>query len=328
MQCVFNKPSVILVCCAAVFLSACNVAQNEFDTALVDSVSGDVDQLSSGDTEVLAFTESAAKAAEAGLPFPRVSPQANDQPDAFTGGSKAGGENLATLEKLDPATSESVDASPLAAQDEPASVPNADAEARLQAENPRVATLAEKTSDLSNTALADDVQKVLRFKEAPPSSATASLVALASPAPNAVVEKNYPTIDEILAQAKKGYTLQSYNAYIATNDGVDTSCFPEKLRTILSRVHEKFGTKPSVNSGFRTVSYNRHVGGVRGSYHIKCEAADIQVEGVSSWTLAKFLRAMPDVGGVGLYGCKNIVHVDVGPRRDWYYACRRRGRDA
>jgi len=309
-------------------MSACNVAQNEFDTALVDSARVDLSQPSPGDAGVLAFMESAAKAAEAGLPFPRISPQANDQPDALTDGSKAGGENLAALEKLDPVTSESANASPLAAQDEPASAPDADAEARPQAENPRVATLAEKASDPSDAAFADDAQKVLRFKEAPPSSATASLVALASPAPNAVVEKTYPTIDEILAQAKKGYTLQSYNAYIATNDGVDTSCFPEKLRTILSRVHEKFGTKPSVNSGFRTVSYNRHVGGVRGSYHIKCEAADIQVEGVSNWTLAKFLRAMPDVGGVGLYGCKNIVHVDVGPRRDWYYSCRRRGRDA
>ena len=52
------------------------------------------------------------------------------------------------------------------------------------------------------------------------------------------------------------------------------------------------------------------------SYHIKGQAVDIYVPGVS-------LRKLKDVavglgqGGVGYYPKSNFIHVDVGPVRTW-----------
>ena len=121
-------------------------------------------------------------------------------------------------------------------------------------------------------------------------------------------------------------TLASYASYSVANDRVSTKCFPGRLRKILGQVHHRFGKKPEVSSGYRSAAYNRRIGGSRGSYHTKCQAADIKVRGVDKYVLAKYIRSLPDRGGVGVYGCKGVVHVDVGPRRNWYYRCRKRRR--
>ncbi|MEP1442956.1 MAG: D-Ala-D-Ala carboxypeptidase family metallohydrolase [Hyphomicrobiales bacterium] len=119
-------------------------------------------------------------------------------------------------------------------------------------------------------------------------------------------------------------TLASYASYSVANGRVSTKCFPGRLRKILGQVHHRFGKKPEVSSGYRSPAYNRRIGGSRGSYHTKCLAADIKVRGVDKYVLAKYIRSLPDRGGVGVYGCKGVVHVDVGPRRNWYYRCRKR----
>ena len=119
-------------------------------------------------------------------------------------------------------------------------------------------------------------------------------------------------------------TLASYASYSVANDRVSTKCFPGRLRKILGQVHHRFGKKPEVSSGYRSPAYNRRIGGSRGSYHTRCLAADIKVRGVDKYVLAKYIRSLPDRGGVGVYGCKGVVHVDVGPRRNWYYRCRKR----
>ncbi|MEP3628439.1 MAG: D-Ala-D-Ala carboxypeptidase family metallohydrolase [Hyphomicrobiales bacterium] len=121
-------------------------------------------------------------------------------------------------------------------------------------------------------------------------------------------------------------TLTSYASYSLANDRVNTKCFPGRLRKILGQVHNRFGKKPEVSSGYRNAAYNRRIGGSRGSYHTKCQAADIKVRGVDKYVLAKYVRSLPDRGGVGVYGCKGVVHVDVGPRRNWHHPCRKRRR--
>ena len=121
-------------------------------------------------------------------------------------------------------------------------------------------------------------------------------------------------------------TLASYASYSVANDRVSTKCFPGRLRKILGQVHHRFGKKPEVSSGYRSAAYNRRIGGSRGSYHTRCQAADNKVRGVDKYVLAKYIRSLPDRGGVGVYGCKGVVHVDVGPRRNWYHRCRKRRR--
>ncbi len=114
------------------------------------------------------------------------------------------------------------------------------------------------------------------------------------------------------------------NIYQVTHSGVGTSCFPKKLLAILQSVKNKYDTKPIISSGFRSKIYNKRVGGAKHSYHIKCQAADIEIPGVSKYELGKYLKTLPNVGGVGIYECSKPVHVDIGPRRNWHWGCPRR----
>lgn len=105
---------------------------------------------------------------------------------------------------------------------------------------------------------------------------------------------------------------------------VQVACFKPELLRLLKRVQRKFGKAPIVTSGYRSPRRNRRAGGVSRSQHIYCKAADIQVENVSKWTLAKYLRTLPGRGGVGTYCRTKSVHIDVGSKRDWHHPCRRR----
>lgn len=120
-------------------------------------------------------------------------------------------------------------------------------------------------------------------------------------------------------------TLKSYINYQAAHNRVNVSCFPAKLRNVLAKVRARYGTTAIVSSGYRSRNHNRRVGGARRSMHVQCKAADIRVPGVGKYTLARYLKSLSGVGGVGTYGCNKSVHVDVGPKRQWHWRCRRRG---
>ncbi|MDB5550264.1 MAG: hypothetical protein JWL86_248 [Rhizobium sp.] len=100
-----------------------------------------------------------------------------------------------------------------------------------------------------------------------------------------------------------GYALQRVS--------VKAGCFPEQLNMVLAHIARKTGGRPIVTSG------HRH-GGRRGSYHRKCEAADIRVPGVSVSRIIAAAKTAPNIGGIGTY-CNGLVHVDVGPKRRWRY---------
>lgn len=100
-------------------------------------------------------------------------------------------------------------------------------------------------------------------------------------------------------------------AFTPQTEKVDTHCFPRRLQAALADMHRKFGRAPVVTSGFRP-----HSGG---SQHAHCKAADIRIPGVAPSRVAAYARTIPGIGGVGTYRRTGIVHVDVGPRRDWRY---------
>ena len=104
---------------------------------------------------------------------------------------------------------------------------------------------------------------------------------------------------------------------------VKTECFVPALVQTLRQVERHYGKPVTVTSGYRSPKGNRRAGGAKGSKHMSCEAADIQVEGVGKWELAKFLRSMPERGGVGTYCHTQSVHYDVGSERDWNWGCRK-----
>jgi uncharacterized protein YcbK (DUF882 family) len=105
---------------------------------------------------------------------------------------------------------------------------------------------------------------------------------------------------------------------------VETGCFKPDLLQVLKVVETHYGRKIMVTSGLRDVAHNRRAGGRPHSRHTTCEAADIQVPGVSKWDLAEYLRTIPGRGGVGTYCHTESVHIDTGESRDWNWRCRRR----
>ena len=69
-----------------------------------------------------------------------------------------------------------------------------------------------------------------------------------------------------------------------------------------------------INSGYRTSAYNKKVGGVSNSQHVKGTAADIVVKGVDPLTVGQYVEyIMPDHGGIGVY--QTFTHVDVRANR-------------
>ncbi|WP_306118365.1 MULTISPECIES: D-Ala-D-Ala carboxypeptidase family metallohydrolase [unclassified Roseitalea] len=113
------------------------------------------------------------------------------------------------------------------------------------------------------------------------------------------------------------------NGLRTQHDGVDVKCLKPALVDILDQVERHFGEPVVVTSGYRSPGRNRKASGASNSLHIYCAAADIQVEGVSKWDLASYMRDLPGRGGVGTYCHTDSVHIDIGPRRDWNWRCRR-----
>ncbi len=114
------------------------------------------------------------------------------------------------------------------------------------------------------------------------------------------------------------------NGLLTQREGVDVACLKPALVGVLKQVERHYGKRVVVTSGYRSPAYNAKARGARNSLHMYCAAADIQIDGVTKWELAKYLRSMPGRGGVGTYCHTNSVHIDVGPERDWNWRCRRR----
>lgn len=97
--------------------------------------------------------------------------------------------------------------------------------------------------------------------------------------------------------------------YKTQTEAVADDCLPPRLLKILAHIRERTGVRPVLTSGHRSQ-------GRRGSMHRRCLAADIRVPGVKDSAVIAAARSAPGIGGVGRY-CNGIVHVDVGPRREW-----------
>lgn len=88
-----------------------------------------------------------------------------------------------------------------------------------------------------------------------------------------------------------------------------------KLANRLEDVRTLLGNKPiHINSGYRTVSRNRAVGGVSSSQHLFGRAADIVVTGM---TPAQVYKALDKEWDGGLGGYSTFTHLDIWTRRRW-----------
>ena len=85
----------------------------------------------------------------------------------------------------------------------------------------------------------------------------------------------------------------------------------QRLMNKLEEVRTACGNRPiTINSGYRTPSYNKKVDGAPKSQHLYAAAADIRVAGMSAAEVYKICdKIIGDQGGVGKYS--NFTHLDV-----------------
>ena len=105
----------------------------------------------------------------------------------------------------------------------------------------------------------------------------------------------------------------------ACGDGSDAVLVAPRLVMVLETIRTYFGTKVTINSGYRTPEYNAKVNGVAHSQHCYGMAADISVKDQPPAAVAAYARQlMPDWGGVGVYAKKGFTHIDVREKKsDW-----------
>lgn len=164
------------------------------------------------------------------------------------------------------------------------------------------------TGDANDDMEADDVPLILRGK----------LYSSRDLGP----DPNDTATDMVTLASLPSMTRQSLTGLLVQNSGVQTSCFKPQLLAMLHEAEAHFGKRIVVTSGFRDPQHNARVGGAKHSQHLLCDAADIQMVGVSKWDLARYFRSRADIGGVGTYCSTNSIHVDIGRRRDWNWKCR------
>ena len=117
------------------------------------------------------------------------------------------------------------------------------------------------------------------------------------------------------SKAKDGTKKLSTNFKVsefACKDGTDVIFISDGLVQVLQAIRSHFGKAVTINSGYRTVTYNKSkkVGGTAYSQHLYGTAADIVVKGVAPRDVAAYAeKLLPGTGGIGIYD--SFVHVDV-----------------
>lgn len=96
----------------------------------------------------------------------------------------------------------------------------------------------------------------------------------------------------------------------ACKDGSQVVFIDDHLVSILDILRNQVGKPVHINSGYRTPTRNKAVGGAKYSYHMRGMAADIRVNGISAKEIAnKLNKIIPDECGIIVYS--TWVHIDT-----------------
>ena len=87
--------------------------------------------------------------------------------------------------------------------------------------------------------------------------------------------------------------------------------FAASSKNLVERARQIHGT---INSAYRTESYNKKVGGAKSSYHMKGQAFDIVVKSHTPLEVARFAQS---IGITGIIQYNNFVHVDSRQTKYW-----------
>lgn len=91
---------------------------------------------------------------------------------------------------------------------------------------------------------------------------------------------------------------------------IDVNFVKDKLQAI----RDHFNAPVTINSAYRTESYNKKVGGASKSYHKTGQAFDIVVNGYTPLEVAQYAQQL-NISGIIQYN--TFVHVDSRPKKYW-----------
>ena len=120
------------------------------------------------------------------------------------------------------------------------------------------------------------------------------------------------------SKAKDGNTKISENFKVkefACKDGSDKILIDITfVRGYLQDIRSHFGLPVTVNSGYRTDSYNKKVGGAANSYHKKGRAFDISIKGITPLEVARYAGS---IGVPGIIKYNSFTHIDSRDTKYW-----------
>lgn len=127
-----------------------------------------------------------------------------------------------------------------------------------------------------------------------------------------------------MAKLSENFGLHEFLAHDDPNkpDLVAMRYLAQLCEDVLEPLRAHLKSPIIITSGFRSPSHNAKIGGAKNSLHTTGMAADIAVGQLDKQIpVAAFLSKIPEVGGIGLYEAKGIIHVDirphVGPPATW-----------
>ena len=100
-----------------------------------------------------------------------------------------------------------------------------------------------------------------------------------------------------------------------------TTIIDEKLVEYVQQIRDHFNKPVTITSSYRCEIHNKRVGGATKSYHMKGQAADIVVQGVSSREVAKYAESI-GILGIGLYETSKdgyFTHIDTRTTKSFWY---------
>ena len=99
-----------------------------------------------------------------------------------------------------------------------------------------------------------------------------------------------------------------------------TVLIDSKLVSYLQQIRDHFNAPVTITSGYRCEKHNKSVNGATSSRHIKGQAADIVVKGVTPAKVAAYAESI-GVLGIGLYEGSdgNFVHIDTRTTKSFWY---------
>ena len=95
----------------------------------------------------------------------------------------------------------------------------------------------------------------------------------------------------------------------------------EKLVEYLQKIRSHFGKPVNISSAYHCATHNKNMGDATGSFHMKGQAADIYIAGVTPAEIAKYAESI-GILGIGLYETNAdgyFVHIDTRTSKSFWY---------